>query len=913
MRRLGVVAALAAAAITAGTLTAAGPVSADQAVADETFGDVGIWYATWYSKVNLPQSTWLQGFGAGSDAQFAGDVNGDGKADAVTFDGGEWRVALSDGSQFGTPAVWTTGHGGGSTQQFLADVTGDGKDDAVVYFNSDVDGDGNAGDWYVAASTGTAFAGYNKWKSGLGAGAATRLVGDVDGDGDKDAVAVYASAGQWAVALSNGTGFGALSVWANGVGAGAGEFLLGDVNGDGREDAASVTSGTWKTALSSGSAFASETTYATGHGVGALSRLLTDGNGDGVAEPYAYFDADLGLPSADGQPGDLVAREYDRARRAIDGGNTLVNSGLGGGASRVFLAGATGDKYGWKDLIGYYPGSGGTWKLQRYRQADSVSWNTWAGFPGKDPIKYKPRTLGSYQQYDSGDSAVIDEHLQMIAGAKIDYLLLDETNNLNNVSGAILNRATSVAERVSTWNTSGTNRRVGYAFAIGGIQWTNNPLTIEQEARQVWEEFANDPGIGDDYYTLEGKPLLVVYTNKANQAAWQSYTGDKQASNRFTVRFASSDPHATAGEYGWQLPASGTVQDDEVMVAMPGWNNHIAGYPPVSRDSGAYYSTKNWDVILSRDPLPASVVINSFNEFGEDTGVQPTDTSELTTSEKWYNASGQLDADMYWDATVDYVQEYKDSLPVAWSGSVAYKSGDTVLYEGTVYRASWYARTKAPGDPHGPWQEIASDGEGTPIWTASRIFEKGDRVAFDGRTYKAKWYSRNQAPGDKNGPWALASAKYTFNNGAQGWTAGVNATNVRSVSTFANSPGTCVSGACLEVEGAAVPAADERAVQLKFDSPTDMSSASSFSFDVNTYGIADATGFQVTVRLVPTTGATLSKSFTVKADSWTSLSFPLTGWTGSKSVARVEVAHRALGTTYSPWPGRFQLDNVDWK
>lgn len=915
MRRTTAPAILLTCAVAAGVLASGGAVSADEVVERAEFGDVGIWYATWYSKVDVPQPVWLQGFGAGSDAQFVADVNGDGKADAVTFDGGEWRVALSSGTQFATPSTWITGHGGGSTQQFLGDVTGDGKADAVVYFDSDVDGDGNAGDWYVAPSTGSSFSAYTKWKSGLGSGASTRLLGDVDGDGDLDAVAVYGSAGQWAVSLSNGSSFGSLSVWANGVGTGATEFLLADVNGDGRADAASINNGTWKTAVSSGSAFAAEATYATGHGVGASARLLTDGNGDGYAEPYAYFNADLGLPTADGQPGDLVAREYDRARRQIDGGNSLINSGLGAGANNIFLATTTGDKYGWKDLVGFYGSEArGTWKVQRYRQADSVSWNTWAGFPGKEPIKYKPRTLGVYQQYDSGDSAVIDEHIQMITDAKIDYLLLDETNNLNNVSGAILNRATSVAERLSAWNSGSGNPRLDYAFAIGGIQWSNDPLTIEQEARQVWDEYANNADYGDDYYTLDGKPLLVVYTNKANQAAWHSYTGDKSATGHFTVRFASSDPHATAGEYGWQLPATGTVQDDDVMVAMPGWNNHIPGYTPVSRDAGNYYSTKNWDVILSRSPRPASVVINSFNEFGEDTGVQPTDTSELTgTSEKWVNSSGTLDPDMYWDATVDYVDQYKQGLPSVWANDVVYETGDTTLFKGDVYRASWYSRAQAPGDPNGPWQQIAADGEGTAVWTASRVFTAGDKVTYDGRTWEAKWYSRNQKPGDQYGPWKLASAKYTFNNGAQGWTTKENASRATSVTTFANSPGTCVSGACLEVEGAAVAAATERSVQLILDSPSSMATASSFSLDVNTYGVGDESGFEVTVRIVPTSGAPFTKSFVVQPNTWTPLSFSLKEWAGRASVSRVEVGIRAVGTEFGAWPGRFQLDNVDWK
>ncbi|MDT3318133.1 FG-GAP-like repeat-containing protein [Microbacterium sp. KSW4-11] len=658
-RRFIVVAATALSLAIAGVVA---PVTAPATVAAAP-RDVGIWYATWYSKVTPPPLTWRTGFGGSSANQFAADVSGDGKADAVTFTAGSWDVATSTGTSFNTPANWRTGHGAGSTSQLLADVNGDGKADAIAFFTTDVSGDSLAGDWYVATSTGTSFNSYSLWKSGLAGGANRVLSADVTGDGKADALGVYAATGQWVAAGSTGTSFGALSTWATGHGAGATDFFVADLNGDKRADSVVYASGTWTRAYSTGTSFASPATLTSGHGVGSAFRFLQDGNADGFAEPYAHFNADLALPSADGLAGDVVAREYDRGSGYVDSGNTLLNSGFGLNAGRLFMAATSGDAYGWQDFIAFYPNAaGGTWQVQRYRAADKVSIDTWNGFAGKPAIKYQPLTLGSYQQYDSGNTAVIDEHISTISDAQIDWLLLDETNGLNNVSGAILNRAARVAGRLSVWNAAPANRDLKYAFAIGGIQWTNDPVTIETEARQTWNEFANNSVYGDDYYQLGGKPLLVVYTNKANQAAWQAYTGDKSASNRFTVRFASSDPNATAGEYGWQLPSTGTVDNPNVMVAMPGWNNHISGYTPVSRDKGSYYTTKVWDVILDRSPLPNAVVINSFNEFAEDTGVQVADTSQLaSTSEKWFNAANVLQPDLYWNLTVDYIDEYKNA------------------------------------------------------------------------------------------------------------------------------------------------------------------------------------------------------------------------------------------------------------
>ena len=94
-----------------------------------------------------------------------------------------------------------------------------------------------------------------------------------------------------------------------------------------------------------------------------------------------------------------------------------------------------------------------------------------------------------------------------------------------------------------------------------------------------------------------------------------------------------------------------------------------------------------------------------------------------------------------------------DGLRPAWSSSIAFTAGDEVIYDGRLFRASYWTKNQTPGDPTGPWQEIAADGAGVAIWTASRIFERGDVVTYNGTTWRAQWYTRNQVPGSPNGPW----------------------------------------------------------------------------------------------------------------------------------------------------------------
>lgn len=93
-----------------------------------------------------------------------------------------------------------------------------------------------------------------------------------------------------------------------------------------------------------------------------------------------------------------------------------------------------------------------------------------------------------------------------------------------------------------------------------------------------------------------------------------------------------------------------------------------------------------------------------------------------------------------------------------WSPSTVYLAGDLVTYHDSVYQASWWTQSQPPGDPWGPWQEIANGADGTPLWTASRIFVAGDQVVHDGKRYVAQWWTRNQEPGASPwGPWQLTS------------------------------------------------------------------------------------------------------------------------------------------------------------
>jgi hypothetical protein len=114
----------------------------------------------------------------GSTANLLGDVDGDGKDDLVAWSGlnptgpqrGAVQVSLSTGEAFGDFAVWKSGSDpapvvSGSTANLLADVNGDGRADLIAW-NGRSTNSPNFGSVSVFLSTGTGFAPASVWFAG---------------------------------------------------------------------------------------------------------------------------------------------------------------------------------------------------------------------------------------------------------------------------------------------------------------------------------------------------------------------------------------------------------------------------------------------------------------------------------------------------------------------------------------------------------------------------------------------------------------------------------------------------------------------------------------------------------------------------------------------------------------------------
>ncbi len=202
-----------------------------------------VYVATSYGSGMNTSQVWVNSIGDNEDDVIkAADANGDGYCDIMVFSRrlGKVYVALSNGSGFGSPQVW---HNFFAVSTFerpeAGDVDGDGKADIITFAS---DSPTARGDVYVALSTGTRFgdgSGSTKWNDWFAVDQNQRIsIGDINGDGRDDFATFLPSPNnQVYVVYSQGDSMSDNYLLASGFPSSSfDQPFLADVNADGKAD-----------------------------------------------------------------------------------------------------------------------------------------------------------------------------------------------------------------------------------------------------------------------------------------------------------------------------------------------------------------------------------------------------------------------------------------------------------------------------------------------------------------------------------------------------------------------------------------------------------------------------------------------------------------------------------------------------
>lgn len=256
-----------------------------------------------------PSGKWHETFCGPNEVCATGDVNGDGLDDAITFvrnaqtgiGAGDVLVALSNGTGFGATQKWHDNFCASDEVCKVADVNGDGRADILTFVRS-------VGHVWVALSNGLSFGSASIWNYFFCVGQEICEVGDVNRDGYADILTFLRGTnpndpktGDVYVSLSNGSSFGNSLKWQDFFCVGDEQCKVGDVNSDGRADILSFTRGTSAdvyVGLSTGSSFAGGVKWHDFFCTGSEVCGVGDFNGDGRADAVTFLRSGYDTTSA---------------------------------------------------------------------------------------------------------------------------------------------------------------------------------------------------------------------------------------------------------------------------------------------------------------------------------------------------------------------------------------------------------------------------------------------------------------------------------------------------------------------------------------------------------------------------------------------------------------------------------------
>ncbi|HOW70148.1 MAG TPA: hypothetical protein PKY77_06050 [Phycisphaerae bacterium] len=242
--------------------------------------------------------------------------------------------------------------------------------------------------------------------------------------------------------------------------------------------------------------------------------------------------------------------------------------------------------------------------------------------------------------YTAGDPKVIADHYAQLRDIGVDFLVLDDTNCIGNDGGRI-------NDNIRAWfdfmDARPPVERIPMCIGSGG-EMRAQGRTGQQRAADF---YANHWARRPSYFQLDGKPLLLVDTDK-------NYGPGDWDDPRFTVRWAyNGDNHAAMKQrqtWGWGSYEPAPVLD-ECMSIWPGhrFPGSVArqGKDPLEepREGGQLYVRMWLRVLKAR---PRFVTVADYNNFEEETAIEPSYT--------WEDPRGHAVPDLYVRITRAYAR-----------------------------------------------------------------------------------------------------------------------------------------------------------------------------------------------------------------------------------------------------------------
>ena len=232
-------------------------------------------------------------------------------------------------------------------------------------------------------------------------------------------------------------------------------------------------------------------------------------------------------------------------------------------------------------------------------------------------------------------------HLDQVKSAGIEAVIVDLTNSF----GEFLPRMPKIQRLCAA-------RGLMLAAQVAG-----SAADIEVHAQLLWDTLVVPPDNQTNYWRIDSKPVLVLYTLRETYAQVKSQGGPY--SSRFDVRWSSGED-SNPGKWGWQIePWVGFEPSAESMFITPSTGHDPLKVAANWRKSLAWF---DYGMLLAAKLRPAVVVVGSYDDVAERNAWLVADTSEDVPPERQMR---DYDGALSNDALYNRVRAWSSGRPPA--------------------------------------------------------------------------------------------------------------------------------------------------------------------------------------------------------------------------------------------------------